>query len=75
MTQENLGNYAFAVPKGEIEKCSIANFLDHETAKIDTLIEKQQQLIAPPGGKAAGSDQPCRDQRVESRCPDEGLRG
>jgi type I restriction enzyme S subunit len=24
----------------------IANFLDHETAKIDTLIEKQQQLIA-----------------------------
>jgi type I restriction enzyme S subunit len=46
MTQENLGNYAFAVPKGEIEKSSIANFLDHETAKIDTLIEKQQQLIA-----------------------------
>ncbi len=28
---------------GEQEK--IANFLDHETAKIDTLIEKQQQLI------------------------------
>ncbi|SLM31624.1 Type I restriction enzyme, S subunit [Desulfamplus magnetovallimortis] len=24
----------------------IANFLDHETAKIDTLIEKQQQLIS-----------------------------
>jgi type I restriction enzyme S subunit len=24
---------------------SIANFLDHETAKIDTLIDKQQQLI------------------------------
>ncbi|MBN28044.1 MAG: restriction endonuclease subunit S [Alteromonadaceae bacterium] len=24
----------------------IANFLDHETAKIDTLIDKQQQLIA-----------------------------
>ncbi|HCG5536447.1 TPA: restriction endonuclease subunit S [Vibrio parahaemolyticus] len=30
-------------PKEEIE--SITNFLDHETAKIDTLIEKQQQLI------------------------------
>ncbi|PPK75170.1 type I restriction enzyme S subunit [Methylobacter tundripaludum] len=27
------------------EQNSIANFLDHETAKIDTLIEKQQQLI------------------------------
>lgn len=27
------------------ERNKIANFLDHETAKIDTLIEKQQQLI------------------------------
>ncbi|WP_275723909.1 restriction endonuclease subunit S [Vibrio furnissii] len=27
------------------EQTKIANFLDHETAKIDTLIEKQQQLI------------------------------
>ena len=27
------------------EQQNIANFLDHETAKIDTLIEKQQQLI------------------------------
>ncbi|WP_445425823.1 restriction endonuclease subunit S [Alishewanella sp. HL-SH06] len=27
------------------DKTTIANFLDHETAKIDTLIEKQQQLI------------------------------
>lgn len=27
------------------EQQSIANFLDHETAKIDTLIEQQQQLI------------------------------
>ena len=30
-------------PKDEQQK--IADFLDHETAKIDTLIEKQQQLI------------------------------
>ena len=30
-------------PSDEQEK--IANFLDHETVKIDTLIEKQQQLI------------------------------
>jgi type I restriction enzyme S subunit len=28
-----------------IEQQQIANFLDHETAKIDTLIDKQQQLI------------------------------
>ncbi len=28
-----------------LEQKKIANFLDHETAKIDTLIEKQQQLI------------------------------
>ena len=27
------------------EQQTIANFLDHETAKIDTLIEKQQELI------------------------------
>ncbi len=27
------------------DKLTIANFLDHETAKIDTLIEQQQQLI------------------------------
>jgi type I restriction enzyme S subunit len=31
------------VPEKEQQK--IANFLDHETAKIDTLIDKQQQLI------------------------------
>lgn len=29
----------------KVEKQSIAKFLDHETAKIDSLIEKQQQLI------------------------------
>ncbi|MFT6653420.1 MAG: type I restriction enzyme S subunit [Marinomonas primoryensis] len=28
-----------------IEQQKIANFLDHETAKIDTMIDKQQQLI------------------------------
>ena len=28
------------------EQQKIANFLDHETAKIDTLIDKQQRLIA-----------------------------
>ncbi|MGL5218861.1 MAG: restriction endonuclease subunit S [Plesiomonas shigelloides] len=29
-----------------VERIKIANFLDHETAKIDALIEKQQQLIS-----------------------------
>jgi type I restriction enzyme S subunit len=46
MTKEHLGNYLFATPSIQYDKAQIANFLDHETAKIDTLIEKQQQLIA-----------------------------
>jgi type I restriction enzyme S subunit len=45
MTQKNLGNFAFAIPDNAHDRNTIANFLDHETAKIDTLIEKQQQLI------------------------------
>lgn len=45
MTQENLGNFAFAIPDNGHDRNTIANFLDHETAKIDTLIEKQQLLI------------------------------
>nr|WP_315280624.1 restriction endonuclease subunit S [uncultured Acinetobacter sp.] len=48
-TQKNLGmntidNLAFPYPS-EFEAIKIINFLDHETAKIDHLIEKQQQLI------------------------------
>jgi type I restriction enzyme S subunit len=40
----DLNNIPFPFPwLSEQEK--IANFLDHETAKIDTLIDKQQQLI------------------------------
>ncbi|EAU54045.1 restriction endonuclease subunit S [Mariprofundus ferrooxydans] len=39
-----LNNYIAAVPQHD-EQMEIANFLDRETAKIDTLIEKQQQLI------------------------------
>jgi type I restriction enzyme S subunit len=45
MTQEHLGNFTFVVPQNAKDKSKIANFLDHETAKIDTLIDKQQQLI------------------------------
>jgi type I restriction enzyme S subunit len=48
-TQKNLGmstidNFAFASPTDD-EAEQIAYFLDHETAKIDALIEKQQRLI------------------------------
>ncbi|WP_161947658.1 restriction endonuclease subunit S [Malonomonas rubra] len=39
-----LNNFLVALPEYE-EQIQIANFLDHETAKIDSLIDKQQQLI------------------------------
>lgn len=39
-----LGNIRVVMPSKD-EQTQIANFLDHETAKIDHLIEKQQQLI------------------------------
>ncbi|MGG7446140.1 restriction endonuclease subunit S [Kosakonia oryzendophytica] len=45
MTQEHLSNYKFSVPKAESERKKITEFLDLETAKIDDLIAKQQQLI------------------------------
>ncbi|MBX9900684.1 MAG: restriction endonuclease subunit S [Alphaproteobacteria bacterium] len=44
VSAEQVGNVlVFCPPVAEQEK--IANFLDHETAKIDTLIAKQQELI------------------------------
>ena len=49
LTRYGLGIYPLSnvyyprPPKEEVMQ--IANFLDHETAKIDTLIDKQQQLI------------------------------
>ena len=39
-----LGNIRISLPKKQ-EQIQIANFLDHETAQIDTLIKKQQTLI------------------------------
>jgi type I restriction enzyme S subunit len=39
-----LAGFEMPVPS-YVEQETIANFLDHETAKIDTLIDKQQQLI------------------------------
>ncbi len=44
VSAEQLGNLCFALPSLS-EQVQIAAFLDHETAKIDNLIEKQQQLI------------------------------
>lgn len=44
MTQEDLLELGFVYPSFE-EQQQIANFLDHETAKIDTLITKQEKLI------------------------------
>lgn len=41
---EVVNGYSLALPQFD-EQTKIANFLDHETAKIDTLIDKQQQLI------------------------------
>ncbi|RJG04643.1 restriction endonuclease subunit S [Noviherbaspirillum cavernae] len=49
LTRYGLGTYALSnvfYPSPPVDEAqSITNFLDHETAKIDTLIEKQQQLI------------------------------
>ena len=45
LTAEALGNLSIVYPASENERKQIAAFLDHETAKIDTPIEKQQQLI------------------------------
>lgn len=44
LSSDELGGYKIAAPS-EPERVQIANFLDHETAKIDTLIEEQQSLI------------------------------
>ena len=42
--QETFVNFKYPLPPYE-EQQLIANFLDHETAKIDTLITKQEKLI------------------------------
>lgn len=44
LNQELIRNAILLAPS-YAEAETIANFLDHETAKIDTLIDKQQQLI------------------------------
>lgn len=44
ISYEQFGRIELVLPSKN-EQQAIANFLDHETAKIDTLIEQQQQLI------------------------------
>jgi len=44
LNQELISNAILALPPKQ-EQTAIANFLDRETAKIDTLIDKQRQLI------------------------------
>jgi type I restriction enzyme S subunit len=44
VNQEKIASLKVSCPDYKLQE-KIANFLDHETAKIDTLIEKQQQLI------------------------------
>ncbi|MGG6175592.1 restriction endonuclease subunit S [Pantoea allii] len=44
MTQENINNFPVLIPPNNFD-VFIADFLDHETAKIDNLLEKQRQLI------------------------------
>lgn len=44
LTTGNLNSFEIPFPTRS-ERDSIANFLDHETAKIDTLIAKQEKLI------------------------------
>ena len=45
MTQSALGAHLVAFPDKD-EQSEIADFLDHETAKIDALIAKQEKLLA-----------------------------
>lgn len=44
ISMEDLNNEILTIPSVE-EQTQIANFLDHETAQIDTLIAKQEKLI------------------------------
>ena len=45
MTISKINDLVIAFPQKEEDQTQIASFLDHETAQIDTLIEKQQTLI------------------------------
>lgn len=46
VSAEKYGDLYLSLPLNIKEQNIVSNFLDHETAKIDTLIDKQQKLIA-----------------------------
>ena len=46
MTQGHLNEIKFALPNSIEEQTQIANYLDHKTNQIDTLISKKQQFIS-----------------------------
>ena len=73
--QDTFVNFSYASPP-LIEQTQIANFLDYETAQIDTLIDKQQTLIqllkekrqaviSHAVTKGLNSDAPMKDSGVE----------
>lgn len=45
LTFSQISNFMIAIPNNLDEQRLISNFLDQETSKIDTLIEKKQRLI------------------------------
>lgn len=45
LNTDTVGDIKVALPKSQSDIYKIIEFLDHETTKIDHLIEKQQQLI------------------------------
>lgn len=72
---EVLNNFKFGLPSKK-EQSIIVDFLDHETTKIDNMIEKQQQLIellkekrqaviSHAVTKGLNSDAPMKDSGVE----------
>lgn len=46
LTSGTLNNFYIAIPKSIEEQTAIANYLDHKTAQIDTLIAKKEQFIS-----------------------------
>ena len=45
ISQEKINNFVLPIPIKEQEQTAIANYLDHKTTEIDTLIEQKKQLI------------------------------
>lgn len=46
LTSGTLNNFYIAIPKSIEEQTAIANYLDHKTTQIDTLIAKKEQFIS-----------------------------